>query len=256
MVSASDNLKGNFRAFLLSFSLAVGVCGAAFMAHGKLSAMRVASRGMTVDEALSSLQHSVNYDLEPFAFDALLRDTSHIRQQVNFLSNQIGNYSRSPKNTKNLAALIVTESLRARVDPLFVASVIRSESSFKHHAVSHKGAQGLMQITPPTGQYISRQRNIPWRGSSSLLDPSTNVRLGIEYLKYLDEKFDGNREKVLIAYNWGPGNLQEAAKYRRRVPGESVTYARTILSTHKKWKASMSGFAHNLPTISEISSLG
>jgi soluble lytic murein transglycosylase-like protein len=240
-------MSDNFKAFFRSFCFTAATLSVSLVAYEHYTLHGLKERDLTVEEAVDSLQNSVKYDLEPFAFDALLRDTHYLRQQVNFISNEIERHSRSTKNTKSLASLIVTESLRAQVDPLFVASIIRSESSFKNHAISHRGAQGLMQITPNTGAYISQQRNIPWRGTSSLLDPSTNLRLGIEYLKYLDLKFSGNREKVLIAYNWGPGNLQDAVRYRRRVPGESVQYARTILSTHKKWKSSIIEYAANLP---------
>lgn len=250
-----SSISRNSQAFFRSFCVTVATVGIGLFSYEYSIQQQETAQDVTVEEAVETIQNSVKYDLEPFAFDALFKDTYHLRQQINFLSSEIERHSRSTKNTKSLATLIVTESLRAQVDPLFIASVIRSESCFKNHAVSYKGAQGLMQITPATGAYISQHRKIPWRGVSSLHDPSINVRIGIEYLKYLDRKFAGNREKVLIAYNWGPGNLQEASRSRKRVPGESVQYARTILSTHKKWKSSMTGYAANLPA-QTLASLG
>ena len=135
-----------------------------------------------------------------------------------------------------LANYIVFESKRANFDPIFVAAVIKSESTFNKHAVSNVGALGLMQILPDTGKYISKKSEIDWLGKKKLNDPSYNIRLGIAYLKYLEEYFPNNKEHVLVAYNWGPGNLLSALKKRSRLPEGPQNYARTILRDHSKWQ--------------------
>lgn len=139
----------------------------------------------------------------------------------------------------SMAQLIVKESLRAGYDPLFITSLIRAESSFNPQAVSHRGARGLMQLMPSTAQYISDRRSLQWAGMSKLHDPQYNLRLGLEYLRYLEDYFDGNVELTLVAYNWGPGNLQGALKRGSRIPLETRSYANKILSNHKLWKSDL-----------------
>ncbi len=157
-------------------------------------------------------------------------------EHVRFVSSLIHSHKAPRHEAESLANTIVSESTKAKYDPIFVAAVIYAESMFKRGAVSHKGAQGLMQIMPETGRYVSARENISWGGVGSLKDPRTNLRLGIAYLKYLEAKFNGNRERVLIAYNWGPANLDSAIRGRGRAPMESIDYARKIISTHRKWK--------------------
>ena len=90
------------------------------------------------------------------------------------------------------------------VDENLVYAVIKTESSFDVKAVSEKGAVGLMQIIPPTAEYISEK----WFGGEEydLFDPETNVKYGVKYLSCLIEKFNGVREG-LAAYNAGEGNV-------------------------------------------------
>ena len=157
--------------------------------------------------------------------------------QVNYLRNQIKAWFGNSAQVKRLSAFIVQEATRADVDPLFVASVIRSESRFNHSAVSHKGARGLMQIMPATGKYLSNIQNFEWKGIENLHDPQYNIKIGIAYLKYLDGLFKGNWEYMLIAYNWGPANLADALRKVRHIPESSRQYARDIIARHKRWRA-------------------
>jgi hypothetical protein len=159
--------------------------------------------------------------------------------EILFVSEIIKTVFPSHPDRDTLAALIVTESRQANIDPLLVTAVIRAESMFKQRAVSHRGAQGLMQLLPTTGKYISQLNNIQLNGKLDLHDPATNVRLGVAYLKYLDQKFKGNTQSALIAYNWGPANLSKALRSRAMPPSQSVQYARTIISHHTMWRTSL-----------------
>jgi soluble lytic murein transglycosylase-like protein len=175
--------------------------------------------------------------------ELVAQDRKKSERQIQFVSAIIKSQLRNHPDPDRLAATIVSECIKASYDPIFVTAVIRSESMFRHRAVSHRGARGLMQIMPTTGRYIVERNNMTWSGEDSLNDPRTNVRLGISYLKYLEKKFAGNREKVLIAYNWGPGNLMSASNRRLRVPEQSMKYARTILSNHRRWSTVYQRFA-------------
>ncbi|MBX7138077.1 MAG: lytic transglycosylase domain-containing protein [Oligoflexia bacterium] len=166
---------------------------------------------------------------------SLLTDPGAARQ-VHFVSQIISSkYKRL--DARDLALTIVSESYKANVDPLLVAAVISSESSFQRHVESHKGAVGLMQLLPETGRYISAKLDSAWHGSWKLREPEYNIKLGIGYLQYLKKMFNGNLEHALIAYNWGPGNLQQALEARSHIPSSTKEYARTILWNHKRWKS-------------------
>lgn len=161
----------------------------------------------------------------------------HIATNTHYIAEVIKDTGKAlgEQNTE-LASAIVQESLNAGFDPLLVAAVIKSESTFNHQAVSKRGAQGLMQILPETGRYISQKNAVDWSGGHRLKEPQYNIRLGVAYLDYLRKNYHGNLEHALIAYNWGPGKLNAALKNKSKIPGCSVTYAQKILSTHEQWR--------------------
>jgi soluble lytic murein transglycosylase-like protein len=91
---------------------------------------------------------------------------------------------------------LVDQSARAHgVDPLLIHSVIQVESNYNAQAVSPKGAEGLMQLTPPTARML---------GVSNTFDPRENIEAGVRYLKYLQDLYRDDR-LALAAYNAGPG---------------------------------------------------
>lgn len=177
-------------------------------------------------------------------------------QQANFVSKIIRLHTSHKEDIHGLAEIIVNESERANYDPLFVAAVIRSESTFKNRAISSRGAKGLMQLMPATGKYISERENIALRKSDDLHDPAINVRIGIAYLKYLEKKFHGNRERVLLAYNWGPANVALFMRGAATPPSHSVQYAKKILAAHSKWENEFTQLARTTEIASSLSMLG
>ena len=86
-----------------------------------------------------------------------------------------------------------------QVDPAWAFAIARRESSFMVDAISSAGARGLMQVLPATAQHISRQR-LPYK---ALLEPDTNVALGVQYLRYLMDKVDNNPILATASYNAG-----------------------------------------------------
>lgn len=96
-------------------------------------------------------------------------------------------------------SIIYKEAKKNNVRPELVAAVVQAESQFKPTARSGAGAVGLMQLVPRTGR---------WMGARDLTNPQQNVAAGAKYLKYLNERFDGNETKVIAAYNAGEGNVK------------------------------------------------
>ncbi|MDR1701863.1 MAG: lytic transglycosylase domain-containing protein [Sporomusaceae bacterium] len=101
------------------------------------------------------------------------------------------------------------------LNPFLVAGVIKVESSFDPDACSPKGALGLMQIMPDTGQWVAERLKTPvyleknTTNSTILKDPETNIRLGTWYLDFLRQEFSGNEVLYLAAYNGGIGNVRQ-----------------------------------------------
>jgi soluble lytic murein transglycosylase-like protein len=81
------------------------------------------------------------------------------------------------------------------IDPLLIQSVIEVESNYDPYAISHKGAEGLMQLIPATARRF---------GVKNSFDPRENIEAGVRYLKYLQTVF-GDSRLALAAYNAGEG---------------------------------------------------
>ena len=105
----------------------------------------------------------------------------------------------------SMAALDIDEVVREaatknRLDPDFVSSVIRAESNFKTHAVSKKGAQGLMQLMPGTAAQL---------GVADPFDPKANVEAGTAHLSALLNLYHDDPIKALAAYNAGAFRVKQ-----------------------------------------------
>jgi hypothetical protein len=85
---------------------------------------------------------------------------------------------------------------RHRVDPALVRAVIETESNWNIRAHSRKGAGGLMQLIPTTAQRY---------GANDLYNPEQNIDAGVRHLKMLLERYNGNLDLALAAYNAGEG---------------------------------------------------
>ena len=96
-------------------------------------------------------------------------------------------------------SIIYSEAKKNDLPPELVAAVVNTESKFKPTARSQRGAVGLMQLVPRTGK---------WMGARNLADPTQNIQAGTKYLRYLSDRFDGDQQKIIAAYNAGEGNVR------------------------------------------------
>jgi len=119
---------------------------------------------------------------------------------------------RPTVNPTGLATHLLDLCRRFDLDPALVLSVIHAESSFRAKAISGAGAVGLMQIMPSTGQFIARRYGLRFRGHTSLVDPYQNLNLGVRYLAYLRDRYDGEIAHMLSAYNLGPSRYDRLRK--------------------------------------------
>ena len=117
-------------------------------------------------------------------------------------------------------SLILAAAKEHGIDPALIAAVIRAESNFAPHAVSRKGARGLMQLMPATARRLGVRR---------VFDPRENIRAGTAYLAELASRFgDTAVELIAAAYNAGENAVEEhkgvppyreTREYVRRVTG-------------------------------------
>ena len=119
-------------------------------------------------------------------------------------------------------ASITEHARRERVAADLVRAVIQVESAFNPIAVSSKGAMGLMQLMPATATEL---------GVVNPFDPDQNIRGGVAYLRQLLDRYDGNVELALAAYNAGIGNVtkygavppfKETKNYVKKITGSSA----------------------------------
>ncbi len=114
------------------------------------------------------------------------------------------------------ADLIETVALQHGVDPELVHAVVQAESNYDSHAKSPVGARGLMQVMPKTARDF---------GIKDLYDPQNNLEAGVQYLKFLLERFELPR--AIAAYNAGPATVR---KYDGIPPFEETQeYVRKVM---------------------------
>lgn len=99
-----------------------------------------------------------------------------------------------------------------KIDPPLLAALIKTESNFEPYAESSKGAKGLMQITPSTGEWIASITSMKDFDERMLFDPETNIKLGSWYIEHLSDYYGGSFELVFAAYNGGRGNVDRWLK--------------------------------------------
>ena len=155
----------------------------------------------------------------------------------------------SPEDREQLARMLVSEGQRTGIDPVFLAALIRVESAFFSGAVSIKGARGLMQVMPATGEEIARKLGIVWTGPHQLHDPEINVRLGVFYLELLLDYYAGNYKFALTAYNRGPGNVRLIVHRHGTLKREFTDYFRRIQAFYRRYRRTLGSSLGLIPQV-------
>jgi len=121
----------------------------------------------------------------------------------------------------DLDRIIFRAGGRHGIDPRFIHAVIWQESKYKPSALSHAGAQGLMQLMPATARRF---------GCTDPGDVAANVEAGTKYLSWLLKRFNGDVKLALAGYNAGEGSVD---KYNGMPPySETQNYVRKIVASY------------------------
>jgi soluble lytic murein transglycosylase-like protein len=110
------------------------------------------------------------------------------------------NWRNTPLNLTAYTQLVRKAAAEHRVDPALVRALIHAESAFNPAAVSHMGAQGLMQLMPATAASL---------GVEDAFDAKQNIDGGVKHLADLLQTFKGDARLAVAAYNAGAGAVRK-----------------------------------------------
>jgi soluble lytic murein transglycosylase-like protein len=156
-------------------------------------------------------------DPPPLAESALLGEIRALRREVEARegeldvmrvqlerANAVIDYSGRYRVPADLAGTIYDVALSEGLAPHIAFPLVQLESRFDGRARSRAGAIGLAQVLPSTARLYE-----PGLTDTALYQPEINLRIGFRYLRDLMERYDGDLERALLAYNRGPARVQE-----------------------------------------------
>lgn len=143
------------------------------------------------------------------------------------MDDDLPNSELSPKMTQYMPN-IKSAAQKYNLPAELIAGIIWQESRANPKAVSHAGAMGLMQLMPGTATHL---------GVRNAYDPAQNIEGGSKYIRQMLDRFNGNLNLAVAAYNAGPGNVE---KYGRTIPPfrETQEYVPKVLGYASNFKAS------------------
>ncbi|MEO0407371.1 MAG: transglycosylase SLT domain-containing protein [Cyanobacteria bacterium P01_A01_bin.135] len=135
--------------------------------------------------------------------------------------------------------LIEEWAVTHRLNPALVMALIRQESRFETDIRSSADAVGLMQVIPPTADWVAGQLGLE---TYDLTKPEDNIQLGTWYLNYTHQEYDDNSLYAVASYNAGPGsvadwiarfNTTDADRFVAQIPfPETKGYVRSVFENY------------------------
>lgn len=129
------------------------------------------------------------------------------------------------------------------LDKYLIYAIIKAESNFKEDAISTSSAIGLMQLIETTAEERAKVTENELEDVNDLFNPELNISLGIDYIAYLINYYNGNEVLAICAYNAGMGNVDEWIEYGvidsdgnniENIPfSETNNYIRRVLNNYE-----------------------
>lgn len=141
----------------------------------------------------------------------------------------------NPAALHRFEQLIEQHAARESVDPALIKAIVAVESGFAPHAVSPKGALGLMQVMPQTAARYGVTSDKRRTAEEKLFDPAVNIRTGTRYLRDLLARFADNISLAVAAYNAGENAVE---RYQNRIPPyrETVEYVKRVQALYAAFR--------------------
>lgn len=154
----------------------------------------------------SAVREGVAMNLTPVVVQAPQK-VAKARTEENALSLASEYRAKGYDVSDELAAQIYAAAVRHEIDPDLAFGLVRTESEFKSYATSHVGAIGLTQLMVPTARWFKKGATV-----ADLRDSETNLEIGFRYLGELIDRYDGDVQLALTAYNRGTGTVDRVLK--------------------------------------------
>lgn len=177
-----------------------------------------------VTRVLSRIEE-INRQLMP----EMYQQTAPVKSKFVEVLNDVARISRKTGSNNNISGKTSYAELKDIIDECaekynidneLIRAMIQVESGWNTGAVSNKGAQGLMQLMPRTAAML---------GVSDPFDPIQNIEGGVRYISDLTDKYRGDIEKALAAYNAGPARVDSG-----NIPDVSKRYVKNIMAVYRK----------------------
>jgi soluble lytic murein transglycosylase len=139
--------------------------------------------------------------------------------------------AKMPEDQLQLTANTLYEASREHdVDYRLVLAIMEAESNYDHDAVSTRGARGIMQIRPILADFLSKDVGITFTDDEDLHEPDYNIKLGVYYLSWLNNRGFDDAKHMVHAYNVGHNRAREE---RSKNPIPNTRYVKEVLRQYQ-----------------------
>ena len=210
-------------------------------------------------EGLREWNWQVRYMKEPdlLAAAEFARQSRVLDRMVSTSSRTRKEYDFTQRFPTPFREMMEVATDKLGLDIAWVYGLIRQESRFLMNARSHAGASGLMQVMPGTARLVAKKLGMEDFSTDQMNNLETNILLGTNYLRMMQEEAEGSQAMASAAYNAGPHRLRAwRGRLKRKVEGaifaetipfyETRTYVKKVMSNATYYAVLFEGVPQSL----------